>query len=113
MEDGGAHRRFAQLWHTARGLRAYPLTLAFLGAYLVYNDGIQTVISQVAVYADKQLKLTQSAQVQTILLVQLLAFFGSVALGQVAARIGAWKTVLGSLVIWAVVAAGNTPPRLI
>ena len=92
---------FAQLWHTIRGLRAYPLTLAFLGAYLVYNDGIQTVISQAAVYADKQLKLTQSAQVQTILLVQFLAFFGAVALGRIAARIGAWKTVLGSLVIWA------------
>ena len=47
------------------------------------------------------LYLTQSAQVQTILLVQFLAFFGAVALGRIAARIGAWKTVLGSLVIWA------------
>ena len=36
---------FKQLGHTVKGMRAYPLTLFFLGAYLVYNDGIQTVIN--------------------------------------------------------------------
>ncbi|MEN3306136.1 MAG: transporter, family [Micromonosporaceae bacterium] len=91
---------FVQLWHTVKGLRAYPLTLFFLVSYLVYNDGIQTVISQAAVYADKQLKLSQTVQVQTILMVQLLAFAGALALGRIAARIGAWRTVLGSLVVW-------------
>jgi MFS transporter, UMF1 family len=91
---------FVQLWHTVKGLRGYPLTLFFLVSYLVYNDGIQTVISQAAVYADKQLKLSQTVQVQTILMVQLLAFAGALALGRIAARIGAWRTVLGSLVVW-------------
>jgi MFS transporter, UMF1 family len=91
---------FVQLWHTLKGLRAYPLTLFFLVAYLVYNDGIQTVISQAAVYADKELKLTQSVQVQTILMVQFTAFGGALLLGRIAARIGAWKTVLASLVVW-------------
>jgi UMF1 family MFS transporter len=93
---------FVQLWHTVKGLRAYPLTLFFLVSYLVYNDGIQTVISQAAVYADKQLHLTQSAQVQTILLVQFFAFGGAILMGRIAAAIGAWKTVLGSLVVWTV-----------
>jgi MFS transporter, UMF1 family len=93
---------FAQLATTLRGLRAYPLTLFFLAAYLVYNDGIQTVISQAAVYADKQLQLSQEIQVLTILMVQFLAFAGAVLLGRVAARVGASRTVLGSLVIWIV-----------
>ena len=31
---------------TLRGMRAYPLTLFFLIAFLVYNDGIQTVIAR-------------------------------------------------------------------
>ncbi len=34
---------FRQLGHTLRDLKKYPLTLFFLVAYLVYNDGIQTV----------------------------------------------------------------------
>lgn len=91
---------FRQLWHTLVKLRAYPLSLFFLAAYLIYNDGIQTVISQAAVYADKQLHLSQSVRVETILLVQFLAFAGALLLGRIAAKVGAWKTVLGSLVLW-------------
>ena len=54
-------------------------------------------------YADKQLGLDQSVQLQTILLVQFLAFGGALLLGRLAKRFGAWKTVLGSLVLWTVV----------
>jgi UMF1 family MFS transporter len=96
---------FRQLGRTLRGLKAYPLTLFFLIAFLVYNDGIQTVITMAAVYADKYLQLDQSVQVETILMVQFLAFGGALLLGAVARRVGAWKTVLGSLVLWTVVLA--------
>lgn len=96
---------FRQLWRTLRGLKAFPLTLFFLVAYLIYNDGIQTVIAMASVYADKELGLDQSVQVETILLVQFLAFAGAMALGRLARRFGAWKTVLGSLVLWTVVLA--------
>ncbi len=94
---------FRQLWDTLRHLRAYPLSLFFLIAFLVYNDGIQTVITMASVFADKQLGLEQEVQLQTILLVQFLAFGGALLLGQVAKLVGAWKTVLGSLVMWTVV----------
>jgi len=94
---------FRQLWHTLRHLKAYPLSLFFLIAFLVYNDGIQTVITMASVYADKQLGLEQEVQLQTILLVQFMAFGGALLLGQVAKRIGAWKTVLLSLVLWTIV----------
>src|SRR3712207_3818606 len=36
---------FRQLATTMREMRAFPLTLWFLGAYLLFNDGVQTVIS--------------------------------------------------------------------
>jgi UMF1 family MFS transporter len=94
---------FRQLGQTLRHLKSYPLTLFFLIAYLIYNDGIQTVITMASVYADKQLGLDQSVQLQTILLVQFLAFGGALLLGQLAKRFGAWKTVLASLVLWTLV----------
>ncbi|HWB37303.1 MAG TPA: MFS transporter, partial [Rugosimonospora sp.] len=94
---------FKQLGRTLRHIKGYPLTLFFLIAYLVYNDGIQTVISQASVFADKQLHLEQSTQVTTILMVQFLAFFGALLLGWLARVWGAWRTVLGSLVVWTVV----------
>jgi UMF1 family MFS transporter len=96
---------FRQLGQTLRHLKSYPLTLFFLIAFLVYNDGIQTVITMASVYADKQLGLDQSVQLQTILLVQFLAFGGALLLGRLAKRFGAWKTVLGSLVLWTIVLA--------
>jgi MFS transporter, UMF1 family len=91
---------FRQLWRTLRSLKAYPLTLFFLVAYLVYNDGIQTVIALAAVYGTDELKLSDEVLVPTILMVQFLAFVGALALGRLALRIGAWKTVLLSLVMW-------------
>lgn len=91
---------FKQLGRTVRGLKAYPLTLFFLLAFLVYNDGIQTVIALASQYGTEELRLDQSTLIVTILLVQFLAFGGALALGAVAKVIGAWKTVLGSLVLW-------------
>ncbi|OLB74178.1 MAG: MFS transporter [Actinobacteria bacterium 13_2_20CM_2_71_6] len=93
---------FRQLGRTLSELRAYPLTLLFLVAYLLYNDGIQTVITLASVYADKQLGLVQSVQVKTILVVQFVAFAGAWGLGLLARRIGARRAILGSLVVWIV-----------
>src|SRR6266542_1029528 len=56
---------FRQLGRTLRSLKSYPLSLFFLIAFLVYNDGIQTVITMAAVYADKYLELSQGVRVQT------------------------------------------------
>jgi UMF1 family MFS transporter len=91
---------FRQLGHTLRQIRAYPLTLFFLLAFLVYNDGIQTVIALASQYGTEELRLEQSTLILTILLVQFLAFGGALLLGALATRIGAWKTVLLSLLLW-------------
>jgi MFS transporter, UMF1 family len=96
---------FRQLAHTLRKMRAFPLTLGFLGAYLIYNDGIQTVITMASVYADKQLHLSQNVQVETILLVQFVAFGGALLMGRLARRFGARDTILASLVLWTVTLA--------
>jgi MFS transporter, UMF1 family len=43
-------RSFGQLWRTLREMRAYPQTLLVLLAYMIYNDGIQTVIYSASVF---------------------------------------------------------------
>jgi UMF1 family MFS transporter len=94
---------FRQLGQTIRNLRAYPLTLYFLLAYLVYNDGIQTVIALASQYGTEELDLSQSTLIITILLVQFLAFGGALLLGALAARMGARKTIVFSLALWLLV----------
>jgi UMF1 family MFS transporter len=94
---------FTQLAGTIRNLRAYPLTLYFLLAYLIYNDGIQTVIALASQYGTEELKLGQSTLIITILIVQFLAFGGALLLGALATRIGARKTIVFSLALWLLV----------
>ncbi len=89
-----------QLAATVREMRRHPLTLAFLLAYLVYNDGIQTVISQASVYGSEELGLGQSTLIGAVLLVQVLAVAGALSMGRLARTYGAKRTLLGSLVAW-------------
>jgi MFS transporter, UMF1 family len=97
---GVVRASFGQLWATLRELRRYPLTLWFLGAYLLFNDGVQTVIGVSAQYGKEQLKLSETTLVSTILLVQFVAFAGAMGMGRLAAAVGARRTVLWSLVVW-------------
>ncbi|MFI6737318.1 MFS transporter [Nonomuraea sp. NPDC050451] len=91
---------FRQLGRTLAELRRYPLTLLFLVAYLVYNDGVQTVIGNSAAFASEALKLDKTVQITAILMVQFVAFFGALLLGRLARSIGTKRTVLASLVLW-------------
>ncbi|HEY8374672.1 MAG TPA: MFS transporter [Pseudonocardiaceae bacterium] len=94
---------FRQLGHTLREARRFPLTLAFLGAYLIYTDGIATVANVSAQYGSLELKLPQQTLIATILIVQFIAFAGGMLHGLVARRLGAKKTIMISLVVWVLV----------
>ncbi|MFJ2167326.1 MFS transporter [Streptomyces griseofuscus] len=96
-----------QLAATARDMRRHPLTLSFLLAYLIYNDGIQTVISQASVYGSQELGLGQSTLIVAVLLVQVLAVAGALAMGRLARTYGAQRTILGSLVAWTITLAAG------
>ncbi len=91
---------FQQLRETIRSARMYPQTMLFLAGYLIYNDGIQTVIALASQFGAEELKLEQSTLIQGILLVQFVGIFGALAFGWLARRIGAKKAILVSLVIW-------------
>lgn len=97
---------FRQLGRTLRDARNYPLTLAFLGAYLVFTDGISTVAQIAGLYGEVELGLAREVLIVTILIVQFVAFGGGLLHGVVATRIGAKRTILVSLVVWIVVVSG-------
>ncbi len=78
----------------------YPHTLLFLIAYLLYNDGIQTVISLSSQFGSAELKLDQQTLITSILMVQFVAFFGALAFGYLAKWIGTKRAIMLSLVIW-------------
>ncbi|WP_100444416.1 MFS transporter [Glycomyces xiaoerkulensis] len=95
-----------QLGSTLAELRHYPYTLLFLAAFLLYSDGISTVLALVGTYGDQELHLGADSLVMAILLVQFVNFGGALAMKQIAVRIGAYKTVMLGLVGWCGVVVG-------
>jgi len=91
---------FQQLGRTFSEMRRYPQTLLFLAAFLLYNDGIQAVITLSSQFGSQELGLDQSVLISAILMVQFVAFFGALAFGRLAQWIGAKRAILISLVIW-------------
>lgn len=85
------------IWRKARTL---PEAMKFLFAYLLYNDGIQTVIGVAAIFAAQELKMDSISLILVILMIQFVAVFGAYGFGYLAQRMSARNAVLVSLVIW-------------
>ncbi|MEU0088649.1 MFS transporter [Streptomyces sp. NPDC006274] len=105
--EGAVGSGWRQLTATLRDMRRHPLTLSFLLAYLVYNDGVQTVISQASVYGSEELGLDQTTLITAVLLVQVLAIAGALGMGRLARTYGAQRTILGSLAVWTLILAAG------
>ncbi len=80
--------------------RKYPVTLRYLIAYLIYNDGIQTVIIVSTAFAADELGVATDMLLVLVLMIQFVAFGGALIFGRLARWIGAKRSIIISLVIW-------------
>ena len=94
---------FLEIIDTFKVLRRLPLTLRYLLAYLVYNDGIQTVIFAASAFLEQEL-FPQGNPIfllQIFLMVQFVAVLGALLFERLAYLIKTKNAILVSLVIWA------------
>ena len=91
---------FRQLRRTLAQAKGHPQLLLFLCAFLLYNDGIQTVIALSSQFGQEELGLSVSTLTTAILMVQFVAFFGALLFNAFAKRVGAKAAVAVSLVLW-------------
>jgi len=89
-----------QLFKTLGEIRGRPETLTFLLAYLLYSDAIQTVIALATQFGHDELKIPIGLLALAVLMVQFIAFFGSLLFNWIASLINAKRAVMLSLVIW-------------
>ncbi len=94
---------FKQLASTFREIKHFPQTVRYLIAYLFFNDGIQTVIVVSAIFAAQELGMDATTRILVILMIQIVAFGGAYLYGWLASKIGAFRALISSLVIWSVV----------
>ena len=91
---------FSRVWKTLRQVGKLKQLTLFLLAFLVYNEGIQTVIQMATMYGKQELKLSAAALMITLLLVQAVAIFGALFFSWIAGRTGTKRAVMLSLAVW-------------
>jgi UMF1 family MFS transporter len=91
---------------TAKKLLGFKQILLFVIAFMLYNDGVQTTIAMTSVYASDTLNLEIETILVAFLIVQFIAFFGALAFGVIADRVGTKRGILITLVVWSGVAIG-------
>jgi MFS transporter, UMF1 family len=102
LPEGGQYvtASIDQLRHTLAGLRAYPQTLLFLGAYLLFSDGVETVVTLSSQFGQEELGLSITTLTTVILMVQFVAIVGALGFLKVATITGTKWAVAISLLIW-------------
>ncbi|MBW1742287.1 MAG: MFS transporter [Deltaproteobacteria bacterium] len=91
---------FGRINSTIRSFRHNRDLLWFLAAFLVYNDGIQTVIAMAAIFGKTALGLDTGTLIGTLLLTQFVAWPGALVFARLAGRIGSKKAIMITLALW-------------
>src|SRR6201991_100541 len=94
---------FLEIFETFRELRRLPLTLRYLIGYLIYNDGIQTVIFAASAFLEQELFPGGNPifLLEIFLMVQFVAVFGALIFERLAYLIKTKNAIIVSLIIWA------------
>ena len=93
---------FVRVGETFRALRGYKQAFLMLLAFMIYNDGIQTIQKMAATYG-KQLGIADTVLIAAILIVQFVGFPFAFLFGSIAARIGAKPAIFIGLVVYAAI----------
>ena len=96
---------FSEILATFKELRRLPITLRYLLGYLIYNDGIQTVIFAASAFLEQELYPQGNPEflLKIFLMVQFVAVGGALLFERLAYLIKTKNAIMVSLVIWSAI----------
>lgn len=94
---------YLRLRHTLNRIRNFKELTKFLAAYLVYNEGIETVIVMASIFGAQVIGMETGEIILFFLMVQGIAFFGSLIFGFLADSVGNKRTIMISLGVWSLI----------
>jgi len=96
---------FLEIVSSFKELRRLPLTLRYLLGYLVYNDGIQTVVFAASAFLEQELFPGGNPVflLEIFVMVQFVAVAGALLFERLAYMIKARNAIIVSLIIWSAI----------
>jgi MFS transporter, UMF1 family len=96
---GAVRASFRRLGHTFRKLRGYRQAFLLLLAFLIYNDGVGTIIRMAAIYGE-EIGITRTTMIAAIALVQFVGVPFAYLFGGLAKRVGTRPAIFVGLVAY-------------
>ncbi len=93
-------RGFRQFAATFREIRHDRSLLFFLGGYILYIDGVNTVI-KMAVDFGRGIGLDTAGMMKALIVTQLVAFPAAIAFGRIGERFGAKRGIMAGIAVYA------------
>ncbi len=89
-----------EVFQTLREIRKHKEVTKYLCSYLIYNDGIETVIVMASIFGAKELGFSQGDLILCFLMIQAVAFLGALAFGWAADHVGHKPSIATTLIIY-------------
>lgn len=91
------YRELQKVWQQ---LTDIPVLKRYLIAFFFYNMGVQTVMLAASLYGKSELHIPDANLIIAILLIQLVAIAGAMAISRLSMRIGNLKALMVCIVVW-------------
>ena len=91
-----------RIGETLRELRGYKQAFLMLVAFLIYNDGIQTIVKMATAYGT-EIGIGQGSLIAAVVLVQFVGVPFAFLFGRLAGRVGAKPAIFLGLVVYAAI----------
>jgi UMF1 family MFS transporter len=99
-EEGYFRSGYRRLQHTFRRMKSFRELTKFLVAFLIYNEGIETVIVMASIFGAEVLGMKTNELILFFLMIQGIAFVGAMVFGFLADAFGNKRMVIITLGIW-------------
>ncbi len=106
LKTSGIGGALVSLRHTFGEIRRYRQLSTFLAAYWIYNDGIGTIVKMATIYG-AEIGIGISDLMGAMVLTQAIGIPFALLFGRVSVSFGVRRTILGTLVAYALISAGG------
>ena len=97
--DNSIRAALLRVWETFHELRGYREAFLMLVAFLLYNDGIQTIIRMASIYG-AEIGIDRNAQIAAFVVVQFTGIPCSFLFGSLAGRVGPKRAIYLALGVY-------------